>query len=69
MPVTARAGVLDHENWIEFTVVGVIFPRARVIAGVEVAFATVPDIPLAVTTDTVVTVPVPPAGHRFIQRG
>lgn len=69
MPVTARAGVADHDRRTEFTVIGVIFPRVSVIAGVEVAFATVPDTPLAVTTDTVVTVPVPPAGHRFTQRG
>ena len=33
----------------------------RVRAGVVVAFATVPARPLAVATDTVVTVPVPPA--------
>jgi hypothetical protein len=33
----------------------------RVIAGVVVAFATVPARPFADTTETLVTVPVPPA--------
>ena len=32
-------------------------PKARLIAGVVVAFATVPLTPLAVVTDTLVTVP------------
>lgn len=40
--------------------VGVMAPKVRVIAGVVVAVATVPDTPLAVVTDTVVTVPEPP---------
>ena len=35
-----------------------IAPTDKVMAGVEVGVATVPDIPLAVTTDTEVTVPV-----------
>ena len=38
---------------------------AKVIAGVVVAFATVPEIPFAVTTETVVTVPVPAATVHF----
>lgn len=42
------------------TVVGVMAPKVRVIAGVVVGLATDPDTPLAVTTDKVVTVPVPP---------
>ena len=42
------------------TALGVIAPRVSVIAGVVVAVATVPDTPLAVTTETLVTVPVPP---------
>lgn len=45
-------------NDIPFTVVGVMFPRARVIVGVVLALATEPDIPLALAIDTVVTVPV-----------
>jgi hypothetical protein len=40
------------------TVVGVMAPKVRVIAGVEVAVATVPETPLAVTTETEVTEPV-----------
>jgi hypothetical protein len=43
-----------------FTEVGVIAPRVNVMAGVVVAVATEPDIPLAVTTETLVTVPEPP---------
>jgi len=42
------------------TVVGVIAQRTNVSAGVVVSFVMVADIPLAVTTDIVVTVPVPP---------
>ena len=40
-------------------VVGVIASRVRVMAGVEVGVATDPDTPLAVVTETLVTVPVP----------
>ncbi|OGY60308.1 MAG: hypothetical protein A3B23_00180 [Candidatus Colwellbacteria bacterium RIFCSPLOWO2_01_FULL_48_10] len=40
-----------------FTVIGVIAPRDKVIAGVVVAFATEPETPFAETTDTEVTVP------------
>jgi hypothetical protein len=43
------------------TEVGVIAPKVRVIAGVVVAVATEPETPLAVTTETEVTVP-PPVG-------
>jgi hypothetical protein len=42
------------------TDVGVIAPSENVIAGVVVAVATLPETPLAVTTETEVTVP-PPA--------
>jgi hypothetical protein len=42
------------------TVEGVIAPAMIVIAGVVVAFATVPENPLAVVTETLVTVPLPP---------
>ncbi len=42
------------------TLDGVIAPSVNVMAGVVVAFATLPDTPLAVVTDTVVTVPEPP---------
>lgn len=45
---------------VPFTLVGVIAPSVREIAGVVVAFATEPDTPLAEVTDTDVTVPVPP---------
>ncbi len=45
---------------VEATLEGVIAPSVNVMAGVVVAVATVPDTPLAVTTETVVTVP-PPA--------
>jgi hypothetical protein len=40
-----------------FTLVGVIAPSVREIAGVTVGVATDPDTPLAVVTDTLVTVP------------
>jgi hypothetical protein len=39
------------------TLVGVMAPKVRVMAGVDVGSATVPDTPFAVATDTVVTVP------------
>lgn len=39
------------------TVVGVMAPRIKVMAGVVVAVATVPETPLAVATETEVTVP------------
>jgi len=45
------------------TLVGVIAPRERLIEGVEVGLATVPETPLAEATETEVTVPVlPPPG-------
>jgi len=50
--------VVDIVN--PFTLVGVIAPRVKVIAGVVVAVATLPDTPFAVVTDTDVTVPEPP---------
>jgi hypothetical protein len=43
-----------------FTLVGVMAPRESVIAGVVVASATEPETPLAVVTETLVTVPAPP---------
>ena len=42
------------------TVDGVIASNVSVIAGVVVAVATEPETPLAVVTETLVTVPVPP---------
>jgi hypothetical protein len=42
-----------------FTLEGVIAPSVSVIEGVVVAFATEPETPFAVTTETLVTVPVP----------
>ena len=41
------------------TLVGVIDPRVSVIAGVVVSLATTPDTPEAVTTETMLTVPLP----------
>ena len=58
VPVTAKVGVVDPEMTTLFTEVGVIAPKVSVIAGVVPAVATVPDTPLAVVTETVVTVPV-----------
>ena len=46
-----------------FTEVGVIAPNVSVIAGVVVGLATLPETPLAVTTETVVTVPPDDAAH------
>ena len=43
-----------------FTEVGVIAPSVRDIAGVDVFVATVPEIPLALVTETEVTVPLAP---------
>ena len=60
VPVTERVGVAEPEIVTLFTVDGVIAPKAKVIAGVVVAEAIVADIPFAVTTETEVTVPVPP---------
>ena len=44
---------------LPLTVVGVIAPRVKVIAGVVVAVATDPETPLAVVTETLVTLPAP----------
>lgn len=44
------------------TLVGVMFPSVKEIAGVVVAFATVPDTPAFVVTETEVTVPLPLPG-------
>jgi hypothetical protein len=60
VPVTARVGVDAPDRVMELTVVGMIAPKVSVIAGVVVGLATVPEIPLAVTTETPVTDPVPP---------
>lgn len=59
-PVTERVGADEPEIATPFTDDGVISPRERLIAGVVVEVATVPDIPFAVVTDTLVTVPLPP---------
>lgn len=45
---------------LPFTDVGVIAPSVRLIAGVDVAVATVPETPFAVVTETLVTVPALP---------
>lgn len=49
--------VNDPVNELD-TCVGIIFPRVIVIDGVVVEFATVPDTPFEVATDTFVTDPV-----------
>ena len=59
VPVTARVGVAEPERTTPLTDEGVIAPAMIVIAGVVVALATVPEKPLAVATDTLVTVPAP----------
>ena len=46
------------------TELGVIAPKVNEIAGVVVGFATVPETPLAVVTETEVTVPVPLLGGQ-----
>ena len=56
-PVAAAASVKP------LTLVGVITPSVRLIAGVVVALATVPETPLAVVTETLVTVPPPAAAQ------
>lgn len=58
LPVTVRVPVVA-DIVRPFTLVGVIAPATIVIAGVVVAFATLPEKPFAVATDTVVTVPDP----------
>ncbi len=52
-------GELVVINPVAATLVGVKTPRVNVAAGVLVEFATVADTPLAVTTEKLVTVPVP----------
>ena len=59
VPVTAKVGVAEPERTTELTEEGVMAPKVKVMAGVVVSVATLPDIPFAVTTDAVVTVPVP----------
>ena len=66
VPVTASVGVAEPERVTPFTVLGVIAPRDKVMAGVVVEVATVPDIPFAVVTDTDVTVPFVVAGAVFV---
>lgn len=44
---------------LPLTLVGVIAPSVNVIAGVDVGLATLPETPFAVTTLTLVTLPVP----------
>ena len=68
VPVTARVGADAPDKTIEFTDDGVIAPRVSVIAGVVVGLATEPDIPLAVTTETPVTEPVPPPSCPLLSK-
>ena len=60
VPPAAVKPVVVVANVSPLTVEGVIAPKVKVMAGVVVAFATVPDMPLAVVTETLVTVPEPP---------
>jgi hypothetical protein len=56
--VTAVAAMFAWAMGVDgTTLVGVIAPRVSVMAGVVVAFATVPLTPFAVATETLVTVP------------
>ena len=64
--MTASVGVDEPETITEFTDVGVIAPSVTLIAGVVVDVATVPDTPFAVVTDTLVTVPLPPAATNEV---
>jgi hypothetical protein len=59
VPVTAKVGVVEPEMTTELTEDGTMAPSVKVMAGVVVSVATLPEIPLAVATETVVTVPVP----------
>lgn len=61
VPVTASVGVEEPDITTEFTEVGVMAPSVRLIAGVVVDVATEPLTPLAVVTDTLVTLPTPTA--------
>ena len=47
------------------TEVGVIAPKVKVIAGVVVAFATEPEIPFAVVTETELTLPLAEICHEL----
>ena len=64
VPVTARFGVALPDNVTELTVVGVMSPRLKLMAGVVVGLATVPLTPLAGVTETVVTVPPVPVADK-----
>lgn len=55
-----QVGAFELDIVIPLTEDGVIAPKVKVRAGVVVGLATVQETPLAVTHDTVVTVPVPP---------
>ena len=66
VPVTKSVGVEAPETTTELTEVGTIAPSVRLIAGVVVEVATVPDTPFAVVTDTLVTVPVPGATTKEV---
>ena len=63
VPPAAEKPVAFAVNVMPLTVVGVIAPSVRLIAGVVVAVATVPETPFAVVTDTLVTVPVVTVAH------
>jgi hypothetical protein len=60
LPVNVEAKVEPETAPAAATLAGVIAPSERVMAGVVVGLATVPETPLAVTTDRVVTDPPPP---------
>jgi hypothetical protein len=69
VPVTSSVGVEDPDKTTPLTLVGVIAPNVIVMAGVVVAFATLPDTPFAVVTDTLVTVPLPPSTDALMTYG
>ena len=60
VPLTASVGVDVPEMATPLTLVGVMAPSVSVMAGVVLASATDPLTPLALTTETLVTVPPPP---------
>jgi hypothetical protein len=59
VPPASVNPVVNDARVSPLTVVGVTLPRVRLIAGVVVAVATVPETPLAVVTETEVTEPLP----------
>ena len=63
-PDTVRDGVLTPVRGMPFTELGVMSPSVKVKSGVVVGFATTAETPLAVVTETKVTVPDEPEGEK-----